>query len=103
MARPKHRSEDGRKPHRLLLGTPNGLVEWDYGTASDARDRIRTYLLDVENYAMRYNAGLLLEVQEMRRLAINADFPTGRDHLKEWSVTDQLTGLTWVVKLWKEK
>ena len=104
MARPRHRAEDGGKPHRLLLGTPNELVEWRYGTASDARDRIKTYLTEIENFAARYNPALREEVVMTRNEILNAEFrTTTAEHARSWQFTDESTGLTWVVKLWKEK
>lgn len=111
MARPKARALDGSKPHRLLLGTPNQLVRWEYATASDARDRIRMFLSDIEKFAARHNKALETEVLMLRRDILNADFPTASsfldanapDRAKSWQITDEHSGLTWVVKLWKEK
>jgi hypothetical protein len=103
MSRPKARAADGAKPHRLLLGTPNQPVQWEYATASDARDRIKLYLSEIENFATRHNRTLLHDILEERRRILNADFPYGADNAKAWTFTDQPSGLTWIIKLWKEK
>ncbi len=105
MARPKVRASDGLMPYCIATGQPNTLIERRYANEAGVRKRAGIVLDEIEHWAGRYNLDMLAEIHRvgLRGDVLGCAFAgRGRDNPREFTITDDHTGLTWVFRLWKE-
>jgi len=110
MARPKVRAADGQMPYCIAFGQPNTLVEKRYANEAGVRKRAGLVIDEITHWASRHNHDLRDEiisakagVEGWRAQVLNCAFSgRGRDNPREFSVSDDYTGVTWVIKMWKE-
>ena len=89
---------------KASVGTPHHLETKIVKTGRDARVFLEKRLRERQVWASRYNTALEAELiailEELNSLPIGA-LPVGE--LKEWTVADEVTGVTFVYQLVKEK
>jgi hypothetical protein len=96
-------------PYVIATGQPNTLIERRYANEAGVRKRAAIILGEMEHWARRFNLDMLAEMQGdgrnhgLRADVLNCAFSgCTRTNPREFTITDEHSGVTWVFRLWKE-
>jgi hypothetical protein len=98
-------AQSGPRPNHYWVawGTPNGTHEHAYTTESAARDKALTELENMRRFALRHSQVMAEQLAVNKQLVRDAAYSgANREAPREWVATDDVSAVTFVVRLWKE-
>jgi hypothetical protein len=99
-------AQSGPRPGHFYVawGTPNQAQEHGYTTESAARDKALTELENMRKFALRHSGSMAKDLAVNMQLVRDAAYSGAtREAPREWVARDDVSAVTFVVRLWKEK